>query len=361
MDQRLHSTGSPPAPGTAMALYIREPENGIFWMRFKCQGRRVHESTGFADRARAQEAHDRRRLQILEETRLGRKPDRTWDEAAGEWLIQRAGKRSLDKDREILRWLHPYLGGQRLSRIDREMLETIRRAKIRATSPSTANRYMALVRAIFRAAWRDWEWTDGVPKIGMSRVTAGRTITLNPEQAAHLIAELPPHLAAMAAFTLETGLRRHNVTHLRWDQIDLERQLLWLSGDRMKGGKPLGIPLSALAARILRQQIGAHPEFVFVFQGKPVYQTSTRAFKMAVQRAGLPDIRWHDLRHVWASRLAQAGTPMLALQELGGWQSPAMVRRYAHFEVEHLRAYVERPDEGEGTQNVPRPKLRVVK
>lgn len=344
-----------------MSIYIREPENGVYWMRFKCQNRRVHESTGFTDRARAQEAHDRRRLQVLDETRLGRKPDRTWDEAAGEWLIQHAGKRSIEKDRVILRWLHPYLGGLRLSRIDRELLETIRRAKIKATSPSTANRYMALVRAILRAAWRDWEWTENVPKIGMSRIDTGRTIAIDRDQAARLIAELPPHLALMARFTLETGLRRHNVTHLRWSHIDLARQLLWIPADCMKGGKPLVAPLSGAAMQILRQQTGVHPEFVFVYQGRPVYQTSTRAFKEAARRAGLPGLRWHDLRHAWASWLAQDGTPLLALQELGGWQSPAMVRRYAHFEAEHLRAYVERLAEGEGTQNMPRPKLKVVK
>lgn len=344
-----------------MSIYIRDPENGVYWMRFKVQGRRVHESTGFADRSRAQEAHDRRRLQILDEARLGRKPDRTWDEAAGEWLLQHTGKRSLDKDREILRWLHPYLGGQRLGQIDRDLIEKIRRAKLKATSPSTANRYMALVRAILRAAWRDWEWTDGVPKIGMSRLDNARLVTLGRDQTETLLSELPPHLASMARFTLETGLRRHNVTHLRWEQVDLERRLLWIAGDKMKGGKSLGIPLSETALQVLRQQQGAHPEYVFVYQGKPVYQTSTRAFKAAAKRAGAPELRWHDLRHVWASRLAQEGTPILALQELGGWQSETMVRRYAHFSVEHLRSYVDRPTDEGGAQKMHRAKLRVIK
>jgi len=344
-----------------MSIYIRDPENSVYWMRFKVQGRRVHESTGFADRARAQEVHDRRRLELLDEARLGRKPDRTWDEAAGEWLLQHAGKRSLDKDREILRWLHPHLGGRRLGQIDRDLIEKIRRAKLKATSPGTANRYMALVRAILRAAWRDWEWTDGVPKIGMSRLDNARLVTLDHDQTETLLSELPPHLASMARFTLETGLRRHNVTHLRWEQVDLERRLLWIDGDRMKGGKALGIPLSETALQVLRQQRGTHQEYVFVYKGQPVYQTSTRAFKAAAKRAGAPELRWHDLRHVWASRLARNGTPILALQELGGWQSPAMVRRYAHFSVEHLRPYVDSAAEAESTQNGYRPKLKIVK
>ena len=319
-----------------MSIYIRDPQNGIYWMRFKVKARCIHESTDFTDRARAQEVHDKRRLQILDEARLGRKPDRMWDEAAGEWLVQRQHKRSLDKDQEILRWLHPYLGGKRLSEIDRELIEKVRRAKLRVSSPSTTNRYMALLRAILRAAWREWDWTDSVPKIGMSRVNNARLVTISRTQAEKLLAELPPHLASMARFTLETGLRRHNVTHLRWEQVDFERRLLWITGERMKGGKPLGIPLSETALQVLRQQQGIHLEYVFVYQNYPVYQTNTRAFKTAAQRVGLPDLRWHDLRHIWASWLAQDGTPILALQELGDWQSEAMVRRYAHFSVEHL-------------------------
>lgn len=58
---------------------------------------------------------------------------------------------------------------------------------------------------------------------------------------------------------------------------------------------------------------------------------------------GGPDpatVRWHDLRHTWASWHVQNGTPLNVLQELGGWESPQMVRRYAHFSAGHLAVYV---------------------
>jgi integrase len=50
----------------------------------------------------------------------------------------------------------------------------------------------------------------------------------------------------------------------------------------------------------------------------------------ALKRASITDFRWHDLRHTWASWLIQNGTPLYDLQEMGGWKSAAMVRRYAH-------------------------------
>jgi integrase len=55
------------------------------------------------------------------------------------------------------------------------------------------------------------------------------------------------------------------------------------------------------------------------------------------------DFRWHDLRHTWASWHVQSGTPLFALQELGGWESPEMVRRYANVAADHLTPYAERP------------------
>jgi hypothetical protein len=46
--------------------------------------------------------------------------------------------------------------------------------------------------------------------------------------------------------------------------------------------------------------------------------------------ADIASFRWHDLRHTWASWLIQRGTPLYELQEMGGWKSAEMVRRYAH-------------------------------
>jgi integrase len=59
-------------------------------------------------------------------------------------------------------------------------------------------------------------------------------------------------------------------------------------------------------------------------------------------RARIDDFRRHDLRHTWASWHVQNGTPLHVLQEMGGWESPEMVRRYAHLSAEHLAPYAER-------------------
>ena len=56
----------------------------------------------------------------------------------------------------------------------------------------------------------------------------------------------------------------------------------------------------------------------------------------AVTKAGLVDVRWHDLRHTWASLMRQAGVGLEDRQQLGGWESRDMVMRYAHLDVGRL-------------------------
>ncbi len=145
----------------------------------------------------------------------------------------------------------------------------------------------------------------------------------------------------MAAFTLSTGLRRANVTGLTWEQVGLERRLAWVHPDQAKGRKAIGVPLNDTAMALIRAQVGKHPERVFTYDGKPIFQVSSMAWYKAVKRAGIEDFRWHDLRHTWASWHVQNGTPLFALQEMAGWETEKMVRRYAHLAVGHLAAYAD--------------------
>jgi integrase len=71
-------------------------------------------------------------------------------------------------------------------------------------------------------------------------------------------------------------------------------------------------------------------EHVFQYDGKPIENLNTKALKKAAERAGVPWLCWHDLRHTGASYAAQRGVPLQELMVLGGWKSNAMVLRYAY-------------------------------
>jgi len=145
----------------------------------------------------------------------------------------------------------------------------------------------------------------------------------------------------MVAFSVLTGLRQRNVRELRWSQVDLERRAMWVPPHEAKGRRGISVPLTVEAAKIVDAQRGRHAEFVFTFRGKPVRSVNNTAWRAALKRAGIAGFRWHDLRHTWATWHAQAGTLLHVLQELGGWASAAMVKRYAHFTAEHLASHVD--------------------
>jgi integrase len=266
---------------------------------------------------------------------------RTWNDAIERWLFEKADKASLHSDKCIIRWLEPYLSGMPLVDINRGVVDAITLKKVKTgVANGTVNRMLALLRSILRRAAFDWEWMVGVPRVRLLREPTRRVRYLTAPQAQRLLEQLPSHLAEMATFSLATGLRKSNVTGLQWSQIDLSRCLAWVHPDQSKTRRAIAVPLNQDAMRVLAVQAGRHPTHVFAFKGETIAKVSTAAWKKALKRAGIDDFRWHDLRHTWASWHVQNGTPLNVLQELGGWESPQMVRRYAHFSAEHLAGYV---------------------
>jgi integrase len=148
-----------------------------------------------------------------------------------------------------------------------------------------------------RKCVNEWEWLDRAPQVRMLKEPTRRIRFLTRDEAQHVLAELPDHLADMAAFSLATGLRAFNVTGLQWTEVDLTRRLAWVHPDQAKARKAIPVPLNAEAVSLVRKQLGKHLTHVFSFRGKPSTQVSTKAWYGALERAGISNFRWHDLRH----------------------------------------------------------------
>ncbi len=279
------------------------------------------------------------------------KPKYTWQQAVVKWL-QESQKRTIDEDRSNFVWLDRYLGNKVLAEIDQADIDHIITAKLKdGVSNARVNRITALVSAVLNTARLEWGWIDSVPPIRKLAEPTKRIRWLSHEEVARLLAELPPHLEVMARFSLLTGLRESNVTKLEWNQIDLQRRVAWIHPDQAKAGKAIGVPLNDEAVSIIRSQIGNHARYVFVYKGKTVLRANNHAWRKALNRAGIEDFRWHDLRHTWASWHVQAGTTLNVLQELGGWSDYKMVLRYAHLAPEHLARHAANVVTNLGTVN----------
>ena len=315
----------------------------IWWVGFTTpNGKRIRESTGTVDKKEAQEFHDNLKAEYWRVNKLGEKPRKQWQEAVLKFLSESQHKASLEAIKGALRWSNTYLKDCYLDDVTRDMIDTLTSEKLKTdVTNATVNRMLETIRAVLRKACYDWEWLDKVPKIRMLPEPKRRIRYLERVDAKKLLAELPTHLEAMVRFSLATGLRQANVTQLQWSQVNIEKKLAWINPDQAKARKAIPVPLNSDALKVLAKQKDLHPEYVFPFRGNPVVQVNTKAWKNALKRAGIENFRWHDLRHTWASWHVQDGTPLNVLQELGGWESVEMVRRYAHLNADHLSNYAE--------------------
>lgn len=322
-----------------MSLY-RRPNSGFWWVRFTIGGRRIRQSTGTANRSQAEEYETALRNRLWRQTRLG-ESNHTFQEAVEKYLAETT-KKSKEWDRSRLDWFlqNETLAALPLRELGREVLDAARGRLDGALSPATVNHYMGTLRALLRKS-QEWGWINQAPKVPMARVRLKDPRWLTRGQFGRLAKSLPSHSADLARFAVATGLRRANITGLTWDRVDLKRRTIYIPGSQAKAGKGIPVALNSDAVEVLKRWKGKDLRWVFVFRGKPVYQVTTATWRRACVKAGVPGFRFHDLRHTWASWQVQAGTPLLALQEMGGWASFEMVRRYAHLSPGHLRQYAE--------------------
>lgn len=331
-------------------MLYRRPDSRKWWVRVTtASGKKISRSTGTEDKEEAEAYEAKLKQEIWKQKQMGEKPKRTWKEAVVRWVTETSHKASHDDDLMHLRWVDKHLSSLTLDQINRDVLYALaERRKADGVSNATVNRMLSVVHSILRKAEKNWEWLDRAYVIPLLPEPKKRIRWLTHEEADRLIAELPEHLADMVRFTLATGLREKNVTHLEWSQVDLSRKVAWVHHDQSKSGKAINVPLSDDAIEIIERWKGRNERFVFCFlrstkegvkRWVPVEKANRSAWRKALKRAQIEDFRWHDLRHTWASWHVQSGTPLYVLKELGGWSDLEMVMRYSHLAVSHLAEY----------------------
>ena len=313
--------------------------NGIWHIDIATpSGQRIRRSSGSADRKAAQEYHDRLKAEFWQVEKLGERPRRTWDEVALRWLKEMAHKASIRNDATAIAFFTQHWRGVDITELGRDKVaETV---ALLDASNATRNRYIACVRAILRKAAAEWDWLAAAPSLRAFSEDTIRIRWITRTEAESLLKELPAHYAEVARFALATGLRMSNILDLEWSQLDMQRRVAWIHPDQAKARRAISVPLNEDAVAIIRGRIGKHQSLVFTrASGKPIQRIENRPWHSACKRAGIKDFRFHDLRHTWASWHVQAGTPLHVLQEMGGWKSSEMVRRYAHLAAEHLSSW----------------------
>lgn len=168
------------------------------------------------------------------------------------------------------------------------------------------------------------------------------------------------HLKPMVLLAINTGLRRGEVFNLRWRDVDFDRRLLTVEGATAKSQQTRHVHLNSEAIAVLgpwRQQNDDELVFTSPVSGER-FDNIKHSWERLRENAGIPDFRFHDLRHTFASKLVMASADLYTVKELMGHSTIQMTERYAHLAPEHRASAVERIVRHETeTQSIKAPSL----
>lgn len=316
-------------------MIYKRKESPVWYCKFQIGGQVIRESTGTIDRKFAKAFAAKRYQELWNSKKLDIKVY-TIADAIREWKKEKAGKRSLERDLEIFAVI-PDQDTLLTEWTQADIMKHLRKIAA-ATSPANANRHLGAIRALLNRA-QAWDWIKQVPRLQALASPRFDPRWITQDEFKKLLVELPPHGALMARFAAATGLRYGNIAGFRWDWI--RGTVAFIPSQDVKTNRIITVPLNADALAVLEECKGKHAEYAFTdHKGRAPVGSLKTCWHKATQRAGVGGLRFHELRHSWASWHLQAGTPLHILQRLGGWTSYKMVLDvYGHLVIDQLQDY----------------------
>jgi integrase len=226
--------------------------------------------------------------------------------------------------------------------------------RLGVASETTVRLELAVVSHLWTVATREWGMALPANPVQQIRrpVGAARTRRLQGDEEQRLLAACDdarnPMLGWIVRVALETAMRHGEIVGLTINMVDLSRRVVVLP--RTKNGDQRTVPLTVEATRILTEAIqmeGRTPGTDLVFPGEPGRDRAVRPYTVnkgwqrAMERAGISDLHFHDLRHEATSRLVERGLSDQQVAAITGHRSMQMLRRYTHLRGEDLVAVLD--------------------
>lgn len=284
---------------------------------------------------------------------FGIRPKRIFEEAAA-YIKKYADQKSIDSAISKLKQVVPYIGHLPLDEINRDTLDewvAVRMEQNLATN--TINHGLKIVRRVLNVAERELideynlSWLLKAPLIKLLSVEDQREpypITWEEEKA--LLNQLPVHLREMSHFVLNTGCRDQEICHLRWHWEvpipELNLSVFVIPKSFTKGKRDRLIVLNKVAREVVERQRGKHPDFVFSYGGYGLYQMNNTGWQNAREKIGLQELRVHDLRHTFGTRLRSLGTSFEDCRDLLGHKPTRTTDIYCQHSISGLLKEVEK-------------------
>ena len=294
-------------------------------------------------------------------------------------------KHSLQTEVYLLEPVVEAIGGLRLDEVSTATLSPFVSKRLTAgRAHKTINLALGVVANVLRYAHARWTFKgpDGRQRPVLERLPVLVKLPLEghqrkpqpitwPDQR-KLLPLLPPHLARMALFLLNTGVRDDVVVNLRWDweirvPLDgIQVSVFEVPKEHVKGQKEVNyVVCNSVAQSVIDSVRGQHEEFVFVWRRervkhvdkeptmayRPIGETmGNTGWQNARAKANL-DVHVHDLRHTVGMRLREAGVAEATISDVLWHKRPGITPHYSTVQVREIYTALERIKDETGQQN----------
>ncbi len=267
-----------------------------------------------------------------------------WDEYMAKYSRIRKKERTIQEDEKTCRNYLAPLAARKLSKITKQDCQKLHHEIASKTSGATANRALAVLSSALGVA-QDWGYMPDNPAKAVKKfkeIARDRYIQsdeMMPFWQA-LLDEPNRDFADFFMVCLLTGQRREDVLSMRWNQVSMERKE-WRIPDP-KNGEPLTVPLIGEVVNLLADRQAKGGEWVFPGDGKTGHLAEPKAaWKRILERAGIADLRIHDLRRTLGSNMAAAGVNTITTARAMGHKTLSMALRYQQLGTDPRRAAIE--------------------
>jgi len=257
-------------------------------------------------------------------------------------------KRNASREKSTIRLLKEHFGELTLARLGARHIAHFRDKRLaEGKSLSTIRNNVHLLSAVLEQARTTWDYylpENPVRKVKLDTPDNHRTRRLSEDEEARLLAAAsqygnPVMLRSIIIAGIETAMRLGEMLDLTWDRVDLKKGTVFLPRTKTKDSRYVPLSKRAIKAISALPRDGKDNRVFDTWRGADSFN---KTWRKTLERAGITDMRFHDLRHEAASRFNELGMSTVNIAAITGHKTFQMVRRYSHPPAEHLAKLIDK-------------------
>ena len=262
------------------------------------------------------------------------KQDMTITELLNKYLKEETPKKAKGNTDEVrARAVKKALGAFSMHTLTSARITQYKRDRLLVRAPQTVLHELNILHRAYVVASEEWgvKLNRPIPKTSKPELPPGRSNRIPPDVVTKIIqGSGSAEMSGIITLAVETAMRRGELLNLKVEDINFERKSLYIP--RTKTDTPRTIPLTTEALKVLKAYKDQESGPVFTLAAYSVSQ----AFRRAVKRIEMPQLRFHDLRHEAISRLFEKGLNVIEVSRISGHKTLSQLDRYTHLDVSNL-------------------------